>query len=436
MKRRQFMAAGLGAGLAALTAPLRAEPLPVVPVRRTPRVVIVGGGWGGLAAARALRQWAPSLEILLIERQPAFIPLPLSNRWLVGLSAAELARYDYADLARRGGFTYVPATVEDIDRRRRQVVTATQRLDYDWLVLAVGIREDDRAWFGDDVAAASECRTRFASGFTGGEDLLRLKARLANFSGGNLLMTLPPLPYRCPPAPYERAVMLAWWLKEKRIKARLLVLDPNPPVMAFDRVFRDTYSDQISYFPQARILSVDPFKKQIVTDFETLDFSEALLAPPQQAASLAWQAGLVEAGTTISDGAGQGKASAWAAVDPVHLHVPGDERVFLIGDMIDKVSPLFGFYPKTGEIALRQGQAVAASIAQQHTGSSAMTRTLPSSRCFVVRRVSPLEISRLDSEYRFRGDGLIQQSVKQMHYAQADDEDVRWMTAIQAELGL
>ncbi len=103
-------------------------------------------------------------------------------------------------------------------------------------------------------------------------------------------MTVPPMPYRCPPAPYERVELIAWWLKTRNIKGRLVVLDPNLPVIGFDRIFRDTYRDQITYLPQAGMKSLDPFKRRIVTDFDTIDFSDAILMPPQQAgeADLDW----------------------------------------------------------------------------------------------------------------------------------------------------
>ena len=210
MKRRQLLAGGLG--LAALAA---------VPLARAsaPRVVIVGGGWGGLAAARQLRLLAPSLDVLLIERQGEFRSLPLSNRWLVGLADAQGLVRDYREVASRHGYRFMQDEVLAIDRERRQVTTRSQTLDYDWLILAAGIREDFSAWYGDDTEAMRHTRQAFSSGFTGGGDLLRLKARLDSFAGGDLVMTIPPMPYRCPPAPYERACMIASLIKRRNLKA-------------------------------------------------------------------------------------------------------------------------------------------------------------------------------------------------------------------------
>ena len=72
-------------------------------------------------------------------------------------------------------------------------------------------------------------------------------------------------------------VLIAWWLKTRNIKGRLIVLDPNLPALSFDRIFRDSYRDQITYLPQAVVKSLDPFKRRIVTDFDTIDFADGVV---------------------------------------------------------------------------------------------------------------------------------------------------------------
>jgi len=393
---------------------------PLIPRGNVPRVVIVGGGWGGLAAARRLRELAPQIDVLLIERASEFRSLPLSNRWLIDQVDERLLRRDYGGTARSAGYQFLQADVTAVDREHRQVHTAAGVVDYDWLILAVGIRDDYRPWFGNEPTPAAEARRRFGSAWQAA-DIASLKARLAAFSGGDLLMTIPPLPYRCPPAPYERACMVATLIRRRQLKARVVLLDPNPMMQVFSRVFGNQYRDLITYVPQARIKAVDPFGRTVTTDFETLRFDDAILMPPQQAGDLAWQAGLVAAGTD------------WAAVDPASHRTLTDPRVFVIGDMIDRVSPLFGHYPKTGEMALRQGQIAAAHIAAEAAGREA-PKLLPASTCFVLAGTEPMEMARIETAYRLRGDGLIQQAVKQHYDAQPRDEDVAWARGMFAEL--
>lgn len=393
----------------------------------TGRVLIIGGGWGGLAAARGLRASAPQLDVTLIERQESFWSHPISNRWLVDLADSALLRHSYEAAARSNGYRFVRAEVGAIDRSRHTVSTSVGEFSYDWLIIAAGIREDFSAWFGVDRDSIETCRKNFASAFSDATQHAALKERLQRFTGGDLVMTIPPMPYRCPPAPYERAGLIAWWMKSRQIKGRLIVLDPNPAVMSFDRIFRDAYSDQITYLPQAKVKSVDPFKKQIVTDFDTVDFTDAILMPPQQAADLLWQNGLIGQNK-------DGKASGWATVDPDKLNIPGDEQVFIIGDAIDKVSLLFGHYPKTGQLAARLGRIAARQIAALASGQTP-EKQLPESTCYVLSRAEPMELAQINTSYRFRGDGLIQQTVRQTYDAQARNEDLAWASGMYGELG-
>lgn len=422
LNRRHFLAAALGA----CAAPLFAQALPdLLPRTRRRRVVIVGGGWGGLSAARYLRETAPELDVVLVEKNPAFWSCPLSNKWLVGLIDTKVLVHDYAAAAAAYGYRYLQAEATAIDRERRRVVTAQGTLDYDWLILAVGIRYDFEALLGGDREAIAHTRRHYPCAFVPGDEAHALKAKLDRFTGGDLVMTLPPLPYRCPPAPYERACMIGWLLKQRGIKGKLIVLDPNPVMPAFGRVFGDQYRDQIVYMPHAAVKAFDPFAKTIVTDFDSLRFDDAIIMAPQQAGDLVWQADLIG-----RDDAG--KPTGWAAQDPVHLHAVDDETVFLIGDLIGKVSPQFGYYPKTGQLASRLGRIAAGEIAARARGA-VPERRLPDSACYVYTRVEPPEMVRLDARYRFRGDGLVVQASTQSFNPQPRNEDVQWAQAMFGE---
>jgi NADPH-dependent 2,4-dienoyl-CoA reductase/sulfur reductase-like enzyme len=265
--RRRFLA-GLALGAVAVySAPLIGAALPqLLPAAKKRRVVIVGGGWGGLSAARYLRELSPDLEVVLLERNPAFWSCPLSNKWLAGLVDETLLAHAYAPAAQAYGYTFIHAEVSHIDRERRRVITALGTLDYDWLILAVGIRYDYTAWFGNDQRAINHTRATYPCAYVAGDEHQALKAKLENFSGGDLVMNIPPLPYRCPPSPYERAVVIASLLKSRRIKGKLIILDANPLMAAFKRAFTEHYREQIVYVPHAKVKSVDPFNKTVSTE--------------------------------------------------------------------------------------------------------------------------------------------------------------------------
>lgn len=421
--RRNFLAAAL----AACAAPLFAQQAPaLLPPSKGRRAVVVGGGWGGLSAARHLRALAPELEVVLLERNPSFFSMPLSNKWLAGLVDEKLLTHDYRAAAQAYGYAFLQAEATAIDRDARRVHTAAGTLDYDWLVLAVGIRHDYSAWFGDDGRAADAARQRFFCAYTPGGEFRALKAKLDAFKGGDLVMTIPPPPFRCQPAPYERALVIAHLFKTRAVPGRLTLLDPNPPPQRFADVFEEQYKDLVTVLPHARIKSVDPFAKTLSTEFDDLRFDDALLMPPQQAGDLAWQAGLIGRDA-------QGKPTGWAAQDPLHLNAAGDERVFLVGDLIDRASPLFGHYPKSGHLAARLGRIAAQEIAARSRGQAPET-LLPESSCFVTTRLSPQESLRIGTHYRIRGDGMIVQTTKQDADFNPRGEDVDWAKGMFREL--
>jgi NADPH-dependent 2,4-dienoyl-CoA reductase/sulfur reductase-like enzyme len=420
--RRRFLAAGsaLGAGHCF------GQALPdILPASGGRRVVIVGGGWGGLSAARHLRRLAPELEVVLVDRDTAFRSLPLSNKWLVDRTPDALMQQDYAAAARAWGYRAIQAEVTALDRERRRLHTAQGALGYDWLILAAGIRHDYSPWLGDDVRAIDAVRRLYPAGFLASE-LDALKRKLAGFKGGDLLMSVPPPPLRCPPAPYERAVMIAWMLKARAIKGRLVLVDAGGGMQRFNRIFAERYKDQILHLTHATVKAIDPFKKILSTEFDELKFDDAIIIPPQQAADLVWQAGLIE-----TDAAG--KPSGWAGVDPRHLHAVGDERVFLVGDLLGRVSPLFGHYPKSAHMAVQLGRIAAAEIAARSRGNLPEP-ALPESVCHVFTDVEPMEMLRIDAQYRLRGDGLITQMVRQHEDPQPRGEDVAWAQGLSTEM--
>jgi len=419
--RRDFLtaSAALCVSLSTHAAPLiGATSQQLLPRAKGRRVVIVGGGWGGLSAARHLHDLAPELEVVLLEKNPAFWSLPMSNKWLTGLADDKYLAHDYQTAAGAYGYTFIQTEVSDIDRDKRRVVTHLGTLDYDWLILAVGIRYDYEAWYGNDRRAAEHTLKNYPCAYIPGSEQQALKEKLDNFKGGDLLMTLPPMPYRCPPSPYERACMIGAMLKSRKIKGKLIVLDPNSHVLGFSQIFSEQYPEQIVYLSQTRVKSVDPFNQTIVTEVDDFRFDDAILMAPQQAGDLAWKAGFI-----AKDSAG--KPTGWADQHPVHLHARADENVFLIGDMIDKASPLFGYYPKTGQMASSQGRIAAREIAARAKGI-APERLLPDSACYVFTRIEPMEMTRVESRYRFRGDGLIVQNVKQIHDPNPRGEDLQW----------
>jgi hypothetical protein len=143
---------------------------------------------------------------------------------------------------------------------------------------------------------------------------------------------------------------------------------------------------------------------------------------PQQAGDLLWQAGLIGQDR-------EGRPTGWADQHPFRLQASNDDSIFVIGDAIGAVSPLFGHYPKSGHMANRQGRIVAREIAARAAGVEP-PRELPESVCYVFNDFDPMKMIRIDGRYRERGDGLIEQTIKQVPDNNPRDEDVAWATTM------
>ena len=117
------------------------------------RVLVLGGGWGGLTVARQVREATPDLEVVLLEGNPVFWSCPLSNKWLIDVVDTQFLMHSYTLPARKYGYTWIQTEVSDIDRSKTRVHTAPGHLDYDWLVVSEGIRVAYEPWFGNDQKA-------------------------------------------------------------------------------------------------------------------------------------------------------------------------------------------------------------------------------------------------------------------------------------------
>jgi len=390
------------------------------------RVIIVGAGWGGLAAARQLRELAPEIEVLLIEKNERFVSLPITNRWLAGLDDGRSLYQPLAAIAERNGYQLLRQMVTGIDRANQRLITADGPLPYDWLLLSPGVREDWDGLAGGDAAAAQRLKQATFSGFVPEADFARLKLRLTAFAGGNFLLNVPPAPYRCPPAPYERAVMLAWLFKSRGLKAKITLVDPNAPWPGYQRVFREYFRDQITYLPQTRLHQVDLERRVASLDVDEVTFDEAILMPTQQAGDLCWQAGLIHRNEA-------GQATGWADVDPLTFRSRADPHIFVVGDSIGRVSPLFGYYPKTGQLAAHMGRIAAAQIVAASRGVP-VAPELPGSTCYAQLSVEPPETVEIVSAYARRGDGQLVQTIRQSRNNQPAGEADHWLDAMHREL--
>lgn len=430
LNRRSLLGASASMAAIAAATPAFAQPAVIsgatelLPKGSKPRIVIAGGGWGGLTAARHLREQAPDAEVIVLERNPVFWSCPISNKWLIDVVNTDYLLHDMLAPSLKYGYRLIQTEITNIERDKKLVHTVQGKLSYDYLIIAGGIRNGYEVWYGNDRKAIDQTRSAFPSAYIPNAEHVALKNKVRNFKGGTMVMTLPPPPHRCPPSPYERACVMAWYFKTHKIPAKIIILDPKRGVMpigeGFKAAFRELYPDIIQHIPNAAVKEVDPFNKQVKTTAGDFKFDDAILMPPHQASDLVWQADLI--GKTPD-----GKASGWADIDPLMLHARSDQDVYVIGDSMGAVSKQFGHYPKSGHVANCMGRIVATYIAQRLAGKE-VKPILPDNLCYMLVNGDPREAISVQFDYEILPDGTIKQTQIDVDIRSPDllEEDFKW----------
>lgn len=309
------------------------------------RVVVVGGGFGGATAARALH--AADLAVTLVEPAEHYIACPMSNAVIAGLRPMDLQVFGYEGLA-RAGLTLARTEAVGVDGAARQVRLADGgTLPYDRLILSPGIALRFDALPGYDAAAAEI----MPHAWKAGAQTERLARQLAEMpDGGTVVLGVPGNPYRCPPGPYERASLIAYLLKTRKPRSKLIVLDAKDTFSKqrlFEAAWARLYPDHLEYVPLAgggQVTAVDPKTRTVRTDFAEYQADVACIIPPQRAAPIAAAAGVAD-------------RSGWCPIDPVTFESRLTPGIHVIGD-----AAIAGAMPKSAFSANAQGKVCAEAV--------------------------------------------------------------------------
>jgi NADPH-dependent 2,4-dienoyl-CoA reductase/sulfur reductase-like enzyme len=361
--RRHFLAASAAlalaqAGRARAAAPSRG------------RVVVVGGGYGGATAARCLRLWSGgTLGVTLVERDRRFVSCPMSNL-VIGGSLAMADITNGFDALAAAGVRVVHASARGVDPvARRVTLDDGTALAYDRLVLSPGID-----FQFDAIPAFADARVRdaFPHAWRAGPQTLALREALVSMrAGGVFAIAIPLAPFRCPPAPYERACQAAAWLKKANPRAKVLILDANDDVLSkkdlFKAAWATLYPGMVEYRPSNALTDVDP-----ATHAAKLEFADDVKAdvlnviPPQKAGAIADAAGVVTAN------------GRWCEVDFLTFESIRVKGVHVLGDAI-QTAPLM---PKSAHMANQQAKVCAAAIVALTAGDPVDSAPVAANTCY------------------------------------------------------
>src|SRR3954463_9595702 len=341
--RRDFLKTAVAGASAAVL------PMPAIAQGAGGRVVVVGGGFGGATCARFIRRIDPRIAVTLVEASPTFTACPFSNLVIVGLRDLKAQEFGYGKLAADQVTVQIsPATA--IDSQGRNVTLGNgASLPYDRLVLSPGI---DIRWDGlpGYTEAAAE---RMPHAGKAGEQTLLLRRQLeAMEDGGTVVISAPANPFRCPPGPYERASLIAHYLKTQKPRSKLLLLDAKD-VFSKQKLFQAAWKDLypgllewVSLSDGGKVMRVDPATKTFETDFGSHKADVANVIPPQRAGAIATAVGIVD-------------RTGWCPVDPVTFESKLQPGIHVIGD-----AAIAGAMPKSAFTANAQAKVCAAALAR------------------------------------------------------------------------
>lgn len=315
------------------------------------QVVVLGGGIGGQVAATRLKQkLGANARVVLIERSPTFTFAP-SLLWLmVGDRKPQTITRDYSGLSRRG-IEVVHDSVTGVDTGTTEVRTDSATINYDYLVVALGASLDpgripglaEHSYHPYDLASAE-----------------RLRDALATFQGGRISVAIASLPYKCPAAPYETAMLIDGYLRKRGLREaseiKLFTPEPLPLPVAGPQagysVAAELAARDIAFHPKVNLQGVEPGELRFDTGAHPHDL--AVVIPPHRPPALL-------------AGSGLAGANGWIAVDRATLRTRAS-NVYAIGD--STVIPLENglMLPKAGVFAHGQAEIVAENISRRIRG--------------------------------------------------------------------
>jgi len=384
MNRREWIqGAFAGGALAALGGCASSSPVP-----SSAKVVVVGGGYGGATAAKYVRLFSEqTIDVVLIEPNRSFVSCPISNLVVGGVRGIADVTTPYDALRSRHGVTIVHDSASAIDAAKKTVrLAGGAEIRYDKLVLSPGVE-----LMFDSVAGlrAAQADGQLLQAWRAGPETVALWRQIeAMPDGGVFAITIPEAPYRCPPGPYERASVVAAYLKKAKPKSKVLILDANQDVTSkgplFKKAWSELYGTMVEYRPQHKAVAVDAARRTIKFEIHDDVRADVLnVLPPMRAGAIAVQSGLANAN------------ARWCQVDYRSFESTAAKDIHVLGDAI-QIAPGM---PKSGHMANSHGKVAAAAIVAELKGLAPNERPMLTNTCYSF--VSDAEVIHVASVHEY-----------------------------------
>ncbi|HJS76808.1 MAG TPA: NAD(P)/FAD-dependent oxidoreductase [Burkholderiales bacterium] len=316
------------------------------------RVVVIGGGFGGATAAKHIRMWDPSIDVVLIERDTSFVSCPISNAALAGFTTVQELTHNYDGL-RRHGVTVVHDEAVAIDAAKKTVRLARGGdVAYERLIVSPGIDFNFSDVRGYEAAMRNGA---VLHAWKAGAQTVALRQKLEQMrDGGVYILSVPLAPYRCPPGPYERVSVVGAYFKKAKPRSKVLLLDANPDVTSkgplFKRAWSELYAGIVEYRGGANVVAVEG--GAVRTEFDTIKGDVLNVVPPHRAGDIAAKSGLI---TTNN---------RWCDVDWRTMESKAVKGIHVLGDATLSAPGM----PKSASMANNHAKIAAAAIVQLLNG--------------------------------------------------------------------
>ena len=332
------------------------------------RVVVIGGGYGGATAARYVKEWAPDIDVTVVERSNTFVSCPISNLVLGGNTQIGNLTMGYEGLRARG-VRVVRGEAVAVDAAAKQVRLADgSSLAYDRVIVSPGI---DFIYDSIPGLQSADAQNRVLHAWKAGPQTVALRKQLeAMRDGGVFVFHIPMAPYRCPPGPYERVCQVADYLKRSKPRSKIIVLDSNPDITSkkglFLQSWNGVYKDMIDYRPNSELADVDVKGMAVKLTFDSVKGDVLNVVPPHRAGDIARTTGLITAN------------QRWCGVDWLTCESTAVKGVHVLGDATLSAPAM----PKSASMANQHAKVCAAAVIALIKGQPVNPQPMMMNTCY------------------------------------------------------
>ena len=368
---------------------------PFVNSKSSPKVVVIGGGFGGATVSKYIKKWSSNIDVTLVEKNTNYVSCPISNRIFSGKVDLNYLTHNYETLSKKYSVKIINDTVNSISPKNKKVIFNHKSIDYDILVVSPGVEFNY-----DNIPEFKKNKESVPlHAWKAGKQTIDLKKQLIDMKdGGVFSIIIPQAPYRCPPGPYERACQVAHYLKNNKPKSKIVIYDANEKIQSkgalFKKYWSDLYPGMIDYYPMMPLRDFNLSTNSLIFDFDEMTHDVVNYIPDQKAPKF------------IREIAAKAESN-WCEIDFRSYQSIYDDNIYIVGDSI-LPSPKM---PKSGHMANSQAKVCASAIVRNLSGKDTNRNPIVNNTCYSF--VSDDEVIHVAAVYKYNEEKKLMEVIPQ-----------------------